>query len=79
MLPKLEPESLVISDPVPAEEKGGLLTTVTLRFLRQMYEHPRPSSSSERNKMAQMMRRIWKPLSGGSKAGTGTTGSTLKF
>jgi hypothetical protein len=77
MLPRLEPESLVISEPVPAEENGCLLTTVTLRFLRQMYEHPRPSSSSDRNKMAQMMRRMWNPFSGGSTADTGGTGSKL--
>jgi hypothetical protein len=79
MLPRLEPDSLVISEPVPVEEKGCLLTTVTLRFLRQMYEHPRPSSSSERNKMAQMMRRMWKPFSGGSTIGAGTSGSKLKI
>jgi hypothetical protein len=79
MLPRLEPESLVISEPVPAEENGCLLTTVTLRFLRQMYEHPRPSSSSDRNKMAQIMRRIWNPFSGGSTADIGGTGSKLQI
>jgi hypothetical protein len=79
MLPRLEPESLVISEPVPAEENGCLLTTVTLRFLRQIYEHPRPSSSSDRNKMAQMMRRMWNPFSGGSATDTGGPGSMLQI
>jgi hypothetical protein len=79
MLPRLEPDNFVISEPVPAEENGCLLTTVSLRFLRQMYEQPRPSSSSDRNKMAHMMRRMWNPFSGGSTTDTGGTGSKLQI
>jgi len=79
MLPRLEPDNFVISEPVPVEEKGCFRITLILRFLRQMYEHPRPSSSRERNKMAQMMRRMWKPFSGGSTTGTGTAGSKLQI
>lgn len=69
-------DSFVISEPEPLPN-GCRWITRTFRRFRHMYEQPRPSSSNERNKMAQMMSRIWNPLSGGSGNGAGARVANL--